>query len=144
MLSQISDQLSLLCWPPLQITNAEEWILHAVILVQILCLSVLIWQLTSQAQCPDGIYSVFGNHAQTNGYPYPLTDSLSLLLYFCIDWINGLTWKEVSSFPVIAGMCPISLKILALISLVMWLWGFGDIHPTGQLNFTAESMPRIT
>lgn len=86
---------------------------------------------------------MFCDHIQPNKHPHPLTYSPSPLFYFCTDWINGLTRKELTLFPLIAGMCPIIRKILELLSLEMWWWGFGVIHRTGQ-HFTAESVLRIT
>lgn len=75
-------------------------------------------------------------------YPHPFTSSPSLLLYFCTDWINGLIQKERYFLPLIAGMCPTSMKILELFSLGMCVWGDSGIQPTGQ-HSTAEWMPRI-
>lgn len=93
-------------------------------------------------QCLDQVFSMFCDHIQPNKHPHPLTYSPSLLFCFCTDWINGLTGKELALFPLIAGIYPISWKILELFSLEMWWWEFGGIHQTG--HFIAESMLRIS
>lgn len=43
---------------------------------------------------------------------------------FCTDWINGLTQKEISSFPLIAGMCPLSLILITFLTgnVVIGVW----------------------
>lgn len=113
---QICNQLSLLCWPPLQTTNAKVWTLHAGFLVQMLH----VWPLT--IQCPDGICSMFCSHIQSNRSQYPLMDPPSVLPCFYTDRINGLTQKVMTLFPLIAGMCPLRLKIHEVCSCGMWLW----------------------
>lgn len=134
---QICNQLSLLCWPPLQTTNAKVWTLHAGFLVQMLH----VWPLT--IQCPDGICSMFCSHIQSNMSQHPLMDPPSVLPCFYTNRINGLTQKVMTLFPLIAGMCPLRLKIHEVCSCGMWLWWVWW-HPLTAQHVIAESVPRIT
>lgn len=114
ILPQISNWLSLRCWPPVQKKNIKLWILHTG-----KCGICAVWLQTIHEPCSGGICCKFCNHFQLIRYPHPFTGSPSLLLYFCTDWINGLIQKERYFLPLIAGMCPTSLKILELFSLGM-------------------------